>query len=147
MIMYITWTGVNFSFYLDETALCCDIWEILCIGLCVNNCLSMSRELDTIQVDHKDAEDSNITRIDYFISILIVCISGNPAIVMGTPWYGVFAVFIMLLICLVFRRPFVNVTFIKWMLGFLFLFIFILCENKILFIICYFKFHCCNWVI
>ena len=83
----------------------------------------MSRELDTIQVDHKDAEDSNITRIDYFISILIVCISGNPAIVMGTPWYGVFAVFIMLLICLVFRRPFVNVTFIKWMLGFLFLFI------------------------
>ena len=87
-----------------------------------NNWYPMYREVDTSQMLNFETDSGDITKIDYFIVIVVVCISGNPIIVNGTQWYGVIAVFIMLMVCLVFRRTLINILFIKWLVGFIFLF-------------------------
>jgi len=83
----------------------------------------MLRELDYLQTVQNKTEGCNATRLDYFITIFIVCISGNPVIVVGTQWYGIIAALIMILISLVSRRSIINVSFFKWLLGFSFLFV------------------------
>ena len=82
----------------------------------------MSRELVALQILPKEIEGSNTAKLDYFITTLVICISGNPIIINGTKWYGVISALIMLLICLMLRRPVINISFIRWLIGFTLLF-------------------------
>lgn len=82
----------------------------------------MSRTLVALQIRPREFEEPNATKLDYFITTLVVCISGNPIITNGTKWYGVIAAFIMLLICLIHRRSVINISFLKWLIGFILLF-------------------------
>lgn len=82
----------------------------------------MSRELNDLYIQSKEIEGVSTARLDYFITTLIICISGNPIIINGTKWYGGIAALIMLFICLIFKRPLVNISFIKWLVGFSLLF-------------------------
>lgn len=82
----------------------------------------MSRELVALQIPPKEIAGSNTAKLDYFITTLVICISGNPIIINGTKWYGVIAALIMLLICLILRRPVINTLFIRWLIGFTLLF-------------------------
>ena len=82
----------------------------------------MSRELVALQIPPQEIEGSNTAKLDYFITTLVICISGNPIIINGTKWYGVIAALIMLLICLILRRPVINTLFIRWLIGFTLLF-------------------------
>lgn len=82
----------------------------------------MSRELNDLYIQSKEIEGVSTAMLDYFITTLIICISGNPIIINGTKWYGGIAALIMLFICLIFKRPLVNISFIKWLVGFSLLF-------------------------
>lgn len=82
----------------------------------------MPKELATLQIPSQKIESFNVTKLDYFITTLVVCISGNPIITNGSKWHGIIAAFIMLLICLVLRRSLINISFLKWLIGFALLF-------------------------
>lgn len=82
----------------------------------------MSRMLDDLQIRPKEIEGPNTVKLDYFITTLVICISGNPIITNGTKWYGVIAALVMLLVCLIFRRSLINISFVKWLVGFTLLF-------------------------
>lgn len=82
----------------------------------------MSRELVALHSSPRVMEGSNTAWLNYFITTLVICISGNPVIVNGTKWYGVIAALIMALTCLILRRSFINISFIRWLIGFTLLF-------------------------
>lgn len=64
----------------------------------------------------------NATRMEYFITFLAICISGNPIIINGTKWYGIISLVIMIVLYLAYRRPLINLSISKWIAGFIFLF-------------------------
>lgn len=83
----------------------------------------MFREQGSLQIARNGIDCSSAIGIDYFVTILVVCISGNPVIVDGTKWYGIIAALIMLTICLKLRRSIINASFYKWLIGFIALFV------------------------